>query len=74
MCDIKFRTELSEVLIVELSSVVGDNGVRQSEPEDDELLDEVFHLSLDDLCQGFDLHPLSEVVDHDDYELPLAGC
>ena len=70
--DMKPRTEISEVLIVELSSVVGNNGVWQSEPEDDGLLNEVFHLSLSDLRQGFGFHPLSEVVDRDDYELPLA--
>ena len=46
MRGMKSRTEVSEVLIVELSSIVGDNGVRQSEPEDDGLLDEVFHLPL----------------------------
>ena len=49
MRDVKPRTEVSEVLVVELFSVVGDNGVRQSKPKDDGFLDEVFHLSLDNL-------------------------
>ena len=70
----KSRTEVFEVLVVELSSIVGDDGVRQSESEDDGLLDEVFHLPLDDLHQRFGFHLLSEVVNYDDYELPLAGC
>ena len=72
--DMKFCTELSEVLVVELSPIVGDDSVWQSEFGDDGLLDKVFHLTLDDLHQGFGLHPLSEVVDRDDYELSLTGC
>ena len=72
--DMKSHTELFEIIVVELSSIVGDDGVRQSESKDDGLLDEVFHLALGDLCQGFDLHPLGEVVDRDNYELTLARC
>ena len=68
-----FRSEVSEVLIVELSSIVGDNGMRQSEPEDDGLLNEVFHLPLSDLRQRLGFHPLGKVVDRDDYELSLTG-
>ena len=73
MTDVEPGAEVLEVLVVELPSVVGDDGVRQSEPEDDGLLDEVLHLPLGDLRQRFDFYPLSEVVDCDDYELPLAG-
>ena len=71
--DTKPRTEVSEVLVVELSSVVSNDGVWQSEHEDDRLLNEVFHLLLSDLCQRFGFHLLSEVVDRDDYELSLTG-
>ena len=39
----KLRTEFFKVLIVELSSVIGDDGMQQSESVDDEFLDEVFH-------------------------------
>ena len=74
MRDMKSRTELSKVPVVELSSIVGNNGVRQSEPEDDRLLDEVFHLPLGDLRKRFGFYPLCEVVDRDDYELPLSRC
>ena len=35
--DMKFRTELSEVMVVELSHIVGDDSVWQSESRDDEI-------------------------------------
>ena len=72
MTDVEPGAEVFEVLVVELPSVVGDDGVRQSEPEDDGLLDEVLHLPLGDLRQGLGLDPLREVVDGDNDELPLA--
>ena len=72
MTDVEPGAEVLEVLVVELPSIVGDDGVRQSEPEDDGLLDEVLHLPLGDLRQGLGLDPLREVVDGDNDELPLA--
>ena len=74
MCNVKLHTEFSEVLIVELSSIVGDDSMRQPESVDDGFLDEVLHFALNDLGQRFDLHPLSEIVDCDHYELSLTGC
>ena len=68
----ELRTEFSEVLIFELSSVVSDDGMRQSESIDDGFLDEVFHFAFGDLGQGFGFHPLDEVVDCDHYELSLT--
>ena len=72
MCNIKLRTEFFEVLIVELSSVVSDDGMRQFESVDDGFLDEVFHFTFDDLSQGFGFYPLGQIVDCDHYEFFLA--
>ena len=63
--DMESRTKLSKIMVVELSPIVGDNGMRQSEPEDDGLLNEVLHLALGNLCQGLGFHPFGEVVDCD---------
>ena len=68
----KFRTEFSEVLIIELSFIIGDDGMRQSKSVDDRFLDEVFHFAFSDLSQGFSFYLLGEIVDCDYYEFSLA--
>ena len=72
MCNVELRIEFSEVLIIELSSVIRDDGMRQSKSVDDGFLDEVFHFVFGDLGQGFSLHLLGEIVYSDHYELSLA--
>ena len=47
--DIKFCTELFELLIVELLIIVGNNIVWQSESVYIEFLDEVFHFAFNNL-------------------------
>ena len=64
--NVKFRTKLLELLIVKLSIIVGDDGIRQSKSAYDRLLNEVFHLFFSDLRQGFGFHLLGEIIYRDD--------
>ena len=72
VCNMKLRTKLSEILIVKLSIIVGDDGVWQIESINDEFLNEVFHLTFSDLCQRFGLYIFGKVVDDDQYKFFLS--
>ena len=49
MSDIKFYTKLFELLIGELSIIVGNNSVWQSESGYNGVLNKIFHLAFSDL-------------------------
>ena len=68
----ELRTEFSEPVIVELPPVVRYNCVGYTEPIDDGLQHEVFHLLFGDLSQWFGFHPLCEVLhsNHEKFPLP----
>ena len=72
--NMKLPIELSEILVVKLSTIVSDNGVRQTESVNDGFLNEVFHLAFSDLRQRFSFYPFSKVVDGDHYEFFLTRC
>ena len=67
----KFRTELSEILIIKLSTIVGDDSVRQTEFINDGFLNEVFHFAFSDLRQRFGFYQFGKVVDGDYYKFFL---
>ena len=70
----EFWTEFSELVVVELPSVVRYDRVRYAEPVDDRFQHEVFHLLFSDLGQWLSLHPLRKVFHYDHEEFPLSTC
>ena len=66
--------ELSEGLIVELSTIVRYKHMRQPIPTDDRFSEEVLHLLFSYVCQGLSLHPFGEVINSDEKELALPYC
>ena len=74
MRNIKFRTKLSKILVVKLSTIIDDDGVWQIESVNDKFLNEVFHLAFSDLQQRFGFYPFGKVIDGDHYEFSLTRC
>jgi hypothetical protein len=67
-------TEIQQFFPGELSVVVGDNGVRDPEIEND-VLDEIHHLLRANLHQRPCLNPLSKLIDRDKQVGPAPiGC
>lgn len=64
--------ELSEFCIVEVSSIVGNEGSWDSEPSDDVLPNKAFDLSFSDICKRLDFNPFCEILYLDDKE-PLLS-
>ena len=64
VADAKGSTQVSELRIVELGPMVGDECVRDAEMIDDVLFYELCGVALGDLQKGLGLHPLY-IVDGD---------
>ena len=62
MVDLEFRAKLFKFFIVELTSVIYDESLRQAKSTYDILSDKVFGFMLGYLGCGLCLHPFSEVV------------
>ena len=72
MLDPKLIVEVSELNIVELTPIVGDECKWDPKPDNDVLLNKFSYLDLDDHSQWIDFHPLCEVVHGHDEELLLC--
>ena len=55
-----------------MSSVVNDNSSLQSKPINDRFSDEVPNFLINDLNQGLNLHPLHEIINHNDQKFSLT--
>ena len=71
----KLFTKFPERCVVELSSIVRHQYPRYPESAYNVLLDEVLDILLCNFCQGFDFHPLSEIIYsyHQKLHLPSSG-
>lgn len=60
--DVEFNIEFLEYLIIKLSTIIDNNSMRKSKLGDNRFLKEILDLALDNVCQGFYLHPFDEVI------------
>lgn len=68
LTDVKYvaQQRISWMMVVKVSTIIGENGMGKSESIDDWLLEEDLDSALSDAHQGFYLHILDEVVDGDE--------
>ena len=69
-----YHAKVFEVLIFELSAIVGYDRMRESESVNYRFLNEILHLAFYNLCQRFGLHPFRKVIDDDDQKFFLSEC
>ena len=62
MFNMELGIEVSELFVVKLSIVVGDDGLREVESIDDVLPYEFFSLDFDDLSHRLGFYPFVEIV------------
>ena len=70
----KFCTKFSEILVIKLLTIVGDDSVWQTKSVNNEFLNKVFHLAFSNLRQRFGFYPFGKIVDSDHYEFFLTRC
>ena len=63
MFDVEFSIEVLELLVIKLSTVICDNGLREAESADYRFLYKFSNLSFGDLSHWFGFHPFGKVVD-----------
>jgi len=56
-----------------LSTIIGDNNLRQTEPANNIFPNKILDVTGDDGCQWFGLDPLGKVIDADQKELGAKG-
>ena len=59
-------TEIPELFVVKLLSVVRNNHPRDPKPTNNISLDKVLYLGFCDYCERFCLHPFREIINSDD--------
>ena len=74
MFDIEFDTEIFKLFIIELTTIVCNDGSREVESVDYRFPYKFSDLSFNDLGHWFGLCPFSEVVDGDNEEFSLVDC
>ena len=74
MVNVKFHAKLFKLQVIEISSIIGNDGIWQSEPTYDGFLEKILDLLLGDLCQQLNFNLLSKVVNCNDPKLSLPDC
>ena len=70
--DGEFDVEVFDLLVIELSAIIYDDGLRKAKLIDDRLPYELLGFSFSDLSHWLGFHPFGEVVYGDKQELSLC--
>ena len=73
MSDSQALIEFSQLPIRELSFVIRDDGVRDSEPANDVLPYKTLDLSSCDACKGFRFYPFCKIINCYQQKFPLSS-